>query len=335
MGPDATPADATPADATHVAFAGARRLAVGSLAEVLPVLKRRFDDDRADAPLVLELATGKQVDFDLRGTLADVLARVAPPPRGPGRPRLGVTGREVSLLPGHWTWLEAQRGGASAALRRLVEAAARVAPAADEARRRRDALAALLTNLAGDRPHYEEVTRALYQGDLARVATLVERWPADIREVVLTRVDLCAQALGAARSPADVVRALLAQVWSDGDTAAIARLVAPRYTVHRDPGDPWEGQTLDRKGYAARLAHSRDAFPDLRFVVDDLLADGERVAVRWTAEGTHAGELPGLPATQRRLTFTGHTHYAVAHGQVTGHWQVVDRLGFVGQLRDR
>ncbi len=107
MGPDATPADAT-----HVAFAGARRLAVGSLAEVLPVLKRRFDDDRADAPLVLELATGKQVDFDLRGTLADVLARVAPPPRGPGRPRLGVTGREVSLLPGHWTWLEAQRGGA-------------------------------------------------------------------------------------------------------------------------------------------------------------------------------------------------------------------------------
>ncbi len=322
-------------DVAYVAFDGVRRVAAGSLAEVLPVLKRRFDADRGDVALVFDEVTGKQVDFDLRGTVDDVLARVAPAPRGPGRPKLGVAGREVSLLPRHWGWLEGQVGGASAALRRLVDAAAKQDPGKDQARRLRDGLATFLSAMAGDRPHYEDATRALYQGDLARFAALVERWPKDLRDHALARADVVARALGAAREPADVVRELHEVVWSQGVQAAIARLVAPRYTVHHDPGDPWDGQSLDRRAYATRLAHSRDAFPDLRFTVDDLVAAGDRVAVRWTAAGTHDGDLPGLPASHRRLTFEGHTFYAVAHGQVTGHWQVVDRLGFVAQLRGR
>ena len=105
-----------PSTTTYVAFAGPRQIAAGPLEEVLPVLKRRFDADRADLPLVFEVETGRQVDFDLRGTLDDVLVRATPPRRtGPGRPRLGVSGREVTLLPRHWQWLDAQPGGASAA----------------------------------------------------------------------------------------------------------------------------------------------------------------------------------------------------------------------------
>jgi steroid delta-isomerase-like uncharacterized protein len=132
---------------------------------------------------------------------------------------------------------------------------------------------------------------------------------------------------------ARIVRELHDLVWTAGDLAAVDRLVAPRYVIHSDPGDPWEGQTLDRAAYRERVRYSRTGFPDLRFTIHDLVATEQRVAVRWSAEGTHAGDLVGLPATGRRLRFTGQTFYDIAGGQVAGHWQVVDRLGFMQQLR--
>jgi steroid delta-isomerase-like uncharacterized protein len=113
----------------------------------------------------------------------------------------------------------------------------------------------------------------------------------------------------------------------------VERLVAPQYTIHSDPGDAWEGRTLDRDGYTERVRYSRTAFPDLLFTVDDTISAGERVAVRWHAEGTHEGALRGLPATGQRLRFAGQTIYELKQGQVAGHWQVVDRLGFLEQLR--
>ena len=95
------------ASVTLVAFAGARLLTEGPLEDVLAVLKRRFDTDRGDAVLVFDVDSGRQLDFDLRGSPAEVLAREAPSPlRGPGRPKLGVVSREVTLLPQHWHWLE-------------------------------------------------------------------------------------------------------------------------------------------------------------------------------------------------------------------------------------
>lgn len=174
---------------THVAFAGPRRVAAGSLREVLRTLKRRFDEDGSDLVLVFEAETGRQVDFDLRGSLDEVFEREAPerPPGGPGRPRLGVVSREVSLLPRHWEWLEAQPNGISAALRRLVEDALRAAPERERARRARAALSRVLSSLAGNRPGYEEATRALFAGDTARFESLVERWPRDIRELAVAK----------------------------------------------------------------------------------------------------------------------------------------------------
>lgn len=130
-----------------------------------------------------------------------------------------------------------------------------------------------------------------------------------------------------------MISELYGRVWSAGDYSAISRLIAPGYTIHSDPGDAWEGQTLDRDGYVERVDYSRVAFPDLRFEMHDLVAAGDRVAVRWSAAGTQRGGLPGVPASGRRLRFSGQTMYELRNQQIAGHWQVVDRLGFVQQLR--
>src|SRR5436853_2130183 len=94
-------------NSTYTAFGGARLIASGELATMLPELKRWSDRAGGEVPLVFNDTTGRQVDFDLRGSITEVVSR-AVPPRGPGRPKLGVTAREVSLLPRHWEWLEQQ-----------------------------------------------------------------------------------------------------------------------------------------------------------------------------------------------------------------------------------
>lgn len=126
--------------------------------------------------LCFEDQTGKQIDFNWR----EPARAPAVPMPGPGRPKLGVVSREISLLPRHWEWLETQPNGASAAIRRLVDQA-RAMPGEKE-RRGREAAGRFLTAMAGNLPGYEEVTRALYGGDGERFVTLMAEWPADIRE---------------------------------------------------------------------------------------------------------------------------------------------------------
>jgi len=180
---------------TYAAFAGARRIAAGTLREVLPVMKERFDREDAELVLVFEVETGRQIDFDLRGSLDDVLQRECPTaPHGPGRPKLGVTSREVSLFPRHWDWLEAQTSGISGALRRLVEQAIQGQSGKDRARMIRAALSRFLTSMAGDRPHYEEASRALFAGDTKRFESLIDRWPKDIREYAVHQAREAARA---------------------------------------------------------------------------------------------------------------------------------------------
>jgi hypothetical protein len=186
-------------DGHYVAFAGSRQVAAGALDAILPTLKQRFDADRSELVLVFEDASGRQVDFDLRGSLDEVLARALPAPqKGPGRPRLGVASREVSLLPRHWEWLDEQPSGASAALRRLVEHAIKTQPGKERARRMRAALSRFLLAMAGDRPNYEEACRALFAGEDQRLDALIGKWPKDIREHVLrhARAATLAEAAG-------------------------------------------------------------------------------------------------------------------------------------------
>jgi hypothetical protein len=167
----------------YTAFVGHRRLLTGDRIAVALAVKAAVASGEA-AILVFEDATGRQVDFDLRGSEADIRARLSEPeiqePRGRGRPRLGVTAREVTLLPRHWEWLAAQPGGASATLRRLVDEARKSSAAGDERRRATEAAYRAMSALAGDLPGFEEAARALFAGDLAKTRSFVESWPGDI-----------------------------------------------------------------------------------------------------------------------------------------------------------
>ncbi|MEZ5963506.1 MAG: DUF2239 family protein [Planctomycetota bacterium] len=167
---------------TFWVFAGDRRVGHGLLAAAVAGAKDYLDGGGRDNVLFFEEESGRQVDFDLRGSLEDVVARHGPAPasRGPGRPRLGVVAREVTLLPRHWEWLEEQPNGASAALRRLVEEARKRDPAEQQARRAREAMHRFATAMAGDRPGYEDAARALFAAERETYLALVAAWPADI-----------------------------------------------------------------------------------------------------------------------------------------------------------
>jgi hypothetical protein len=181
------------------AFAGSRRIASGDLASVAVLVKQTVDRDERAAILIFEDATSEQVEIDTRGTVEQVLRRIAvrrrqelptvdadPPssaaPRGPGRPRLGVVAREITLLPRHWEWLRTQPGGASVALRKLVEEARRANAGKDRVRLAQESCYRFMSAMAGDRPGFEEATRALFAGDGRRFAEQTGHWPADIRD---------------------------------------------------------------------------------------------------------------------------------------------------------
>ena len=172
------------ADHPLIAFAGQRLIARGPAAEVLPLVHAAAG--AGEAVLAFDAVTGRVVDLDLRGAVADALARLIPAPeaekRGPGRPKLGVTAREVTLLPRHWDWLAGQPGGASVALRKLVEGALREAEGPDRARRAKEAAYRFITAMAGDLPDYEEATRRLFAGDGAGFDAATEGWPEGVRE---------------------------------------------------------------------------------------------------------------------------------------------------------
>ncbi|MBI5832705.1 MAG: DUF2239 family protein [Armatimonadetes bacterium] len=178
---------------TYTAFVGEQRIATGEVRAMLRAVKAQAAESARDRLLIFDDTTARQVDFDLRGTADEVIERLArhplfaePAPRsGPGRPKLGVTAREVTLLPRHWEWLEQQPSGASAALRKLVEAAMRQAAPDDAVRAARDAANRFMTTMGGNLPGYEEATRALYAGELARMAELIGEWPQDVRGYAL------------------------------------------------------------------------------------------------------------------------------------------------------
>jgi len=173
------------------AFDGERLIAAGPLNEVALAVKVALAAGAAGPVLTFADVDGTVVDLDLRGSDAEIVARLgasadeAPPPRGRGRPKLGVVAREVTLLPRHWDWLAAQPGGASVALRRLVEQARRSDGGATETNQAKAAAFRFLSATAGNLPGFEEALRALFAGDRANFAERASPWPPDVRDYAM------------------------------------------------------------------------------------------------------------------------------------------------------
>jgi uncharacterized protein len=197
----------------YTAFSGHRRIASGPLQAVALVVKRAIKNGAAGPVLLFDDATGRSVDIDTRGSDKEIVARLARPtvtndlaeaaqserplqpapdslstdarvsePRGRGRPKLGVVSREVTLLPRHWEWLATQPGGASVALRKLVEEARRTHAEQDRRRKAQERAYHFMSAMAGDMPGFEEATRALFANDQRRFRQLIAAWPDDVRD---------------------------------------------------------------------------------------------------------------------------------------------------------
>ncbi|WP_025597976.1 DUF2239 family protein [Burkholderia sp. WSM2230] len=200
---------------TCSAFEGHRLIASGESPLVALAVKEVLERGEQAPVLVFDDTTAAPVEFDLRGTAEEIVARLNPAqrepasnainasnaadaasdeaaadaseaadaaaPRGRGRPKLGVVPREVTLLPRHWDWLNAQPGGASVALRKLVETARAAGEHRDRKRAAQEAVYRFMTALAGNLPDYEDATRALYAGDRLRFEEKIAQWPEDVR----------------------------------------------------------------------------------------------------------------------------------------------------------
>ena len=188
----------TPENRTATAFAGHRRLAEGPVDEVACVAMDAISAGAGEPVLIYDDATGKVIDIDLRcedgagvggARLPSTAPAEEPPSRGPGRPKLGVVAREVTLLPRHWDWLKAQPGGASVTLRRLVDEARRAGFGRDRVRASREAAYRYLTAAAGDMAGFEEAMRALFAGDRTVFDEILAGWPKDVRDYGLKLAD--------------------------------------------------------------------------------------------------------------------------------------------------
>jgi hypothetical protein len=188
------------------AFEGTRLIASGNLPQVASKAKAVIDRGERAPVLIFDDGTGQLIEVDFRGTAEDVVARVGAAPgnggsetppvsaakdgtkgakeaqRGPGRPKLGVVGREVTLLPRHWDWLNRQPGGASVALRKLVDEARRVHQGRDRIRQAQEAAYRFMSAMAGNEAGFEEAARALFAGKRDRFDEMVEAWPVDLRD---------------------------------------------------------------------------------------------------------------------------------------------------------
>ena len=130
-----------------------------------------------------------------------------------------------------------------------------------------------------------------------------------------------------------VLTKFLSEVWDSGNIEAADKYIAPNYTIHHDPGDPWDKQELDLAQYKERVRVSRAPFPDQCFTVQEILADSDKVFITWLWAATHQGDIAGFPATGNPIKMSGAAVYYFDAGRLAGHWQITDRLGVFMQLR--
>jgi uncharacterized protein len=162
----------------YTAFHRLQTIATGTAEDLLKLLK----DKPQGQVIVFDDSTGSQVDLDFRDKPATTANGDVAEPRGRGRPRLGVIAKEVTLLPRHWDWLNVQPGGASVALRRLVDEARKTSGDRDRVRAAQEAAYRFMSTIAGNLPGFEEATRALFAYDRRSFTHHVANWPEDVRD---------------------------------------------------------------------------------------------------------------------------------------------------------
>jgi steroid delta-isomerase-like uncharacterized protein len=128
----------------------------------------------------------------------------------------------------------------------------------------------------------------------------------------------------------NLVRRLFEEVLNGGRLELLDALIAPGYVEN----NPAPGQAAGAAGVKAKIEGLRAAFPDLRFVLEELVGEGAIVAARYHWEGTHKGPFLGIPATGRRVSVRGMDFYRFADGWLVEHWDNVDEFGMLSQLGD-
>jgi uncharacterized protein len=174
---------------SYTAFIGHKLLAHGPLEKVVLKVKHQSEENPTATVLVFSDSTGKQMDFDLSGTEKDILKRLnvyidtnePVSQSGPGRPKLGVVSREISLLPRHWEWLSNQPGGASVTLRRLVDETRKQSTGKEQIKKAQERTYTFLSSIAGNLSNYEEALRALFAKNAKGFEANISEWPKDIK----------------------------------------------------------------------------------------------------------------------------------------------------------
>ena len=182
----------------YTAFCGTSCISRGTIEAVVLAAKAIVDGGEKARMAIFDDLTAETIEIDFRGSPDDVLTRLDDHPMlrrasdagpgdvserrpGPGRPRLGVVSRDVSLMPRHWEWLAKQEGGASGVLRRLVEDARKNGQQKDRLREAQTAVHRFMWDMAGNEPHFEDASRAFYARDYETLRELIRDWPSDIR----------------------------------------------------------------------------------------------------------------------------------------------------------
>jgi steroid delta-isomerase-like uncharacterized protein len=132
---------------------------------------------------------------------------------------------------------------------------------------------------------------------------------------------------------ADILKEFIRKVWDEGNDEAASEYVASSYTIHHDPGDPWEGMTLDLEGFKERVRKSRQPVPDQKFTLQEIFENKNSVAITWLWQGTHLGDIAGFPGTGKKIKMSGATVYYFDGDRISGHWQIADRLSVYQQLQ--
>ena len=125
-----------------------------------------------------------------------------------------------------------------------------------------------------------------------------------------------------------VVTRFYAEVLNGRDVAVLDELAVEDYVEH----DPFPGQGNGRADLKARVQALQSAFDPLRFTVEDMIAEGDKVVVRWKNSGTHSGNFMGIPATNKPFSVAGIDIHVVRDGQLAEHWHVVDQLTQLQQM---